>query len=114
LAEIYRTHLDVYGPEFESFLKFRREDGILEARLHTDDGPLRWNLEVAALAGGSALLDVAREAAAEAAEETRIETPVLTNALDPVSYRDFMVFQEHFSFGYRWQNARPPGLGCRF
>ena len=46
LAEIYRTHLDVYAKEFESFLKLRREDGILEARLHTDDGPLRWNLEV--------------------------------------------------------------------
>ncbi len=35
---------------FESYadkyacLKMRREDGILEMRLHTDDGPLRWGL----------------------------------------------------------------------
>ncbi|NMO01112.1 enoyl-CoA hydratase/isomerase family protein [Gordonia sp. TBRC 11910] len=46
MAEIYRTHLADYAEQFGSFLRFRREDGILEARLHTDDGPLRWNLEV--------------------------------------------------------------------
>jgi enoyl-CoA hydratase/carnithine racemase len=44
VPELYRTHLDDYAEQFSSFLKFRREDGILEARLHTDDGPLRWNL----------------------------------------------------------------------
>ncbi|MBS1843637.1 MAG: enoyl-CoA hydratase/isomerase family protein [Actinobacteria bacterium] len=26
-------------------MKFRREDGILEARLHTDDGPFQWGLD---------------------------------------------------------------------
>lgn len=46
MADIYRTYLKDYAKTFESFLKLRREDGILEARLHTDGGPLRWNLEV--------------------------------------------------------------------
>jgi|HubBroStandDraft_6_1064221.scaffolds.fasta_scaffold09930_4 2-keto-4-pentenoate hydratase/2-oxohepta-3-ene-1,7-dioic acid hydratase in catechol pathway len=64
----------------------------------------------AALAGGEAFLDAAAEAAAAAAEEALVAEPVLTNALDPVSYRDFMVFQEHFSFGYRWQNRPVPDV----
>ena len=64
----------------------------------------------AALAGGEAFLDAAREAVDDAAEETRVEDPAFTNALDPVSYRDFMVFQEHFSFGYRWQNRPVPDV----
>lgn len=46
MSDMYRTHLDDYAKQFASFLHLRREDGILEARLHTDDGPLRWNLEV--------------------------------------------------------------------
>ncbi|WP_228001758.1 fumarylacetoacetate hydrolase family protein [Nocardia australiensis] len=62
----------------------------------------------AALAGGEAFQDAARQAISDAAEETLVEDPVLTNALDPVSYRDFMVFEEHFSFGYRWQNRPVP------
>ena len=62
----------------------------------------------AALAGGEAFLDAAREAVSDAAEESRAPDPVLTNALDPVSYRDFMVFEEHFSFGYRWLNRPVP------
>jgi 2-keto-4-pentenoate hydratase/2-oxohepta-3-ene-1,7-dioic acid hydratase in catechol pathway len=64
----------------------------------------------AALAGGEAFLDAAREAADAAADETRVTDPVLASALDPVSYRDFMVFEEHFSFGYRWQDKPVPDV----
>jgi len=32
-----------YSSKFET-IKLRREDGILEMRLHSDDGPLRWSL----------------------------------------------------------------------
>ncbi|WP_328397082.1 enoyl-CoA hydratase/isomerase family protein [Nocardia sp. NBC_00416] len=39
---LFRTHLDDYGPLFEQFFKLRLEHGILEVRMHTDDGPLRW------------------------------------------------------------------------
>jgi 2-keto-4-pentenoate hydratase/2-oxohepta-3-ene-1,7-dioic acid hydratase in catechol pathway len=60
----------------------------------------------AALASGEAFLDAAAEAAADAAEEALVAEPVL----DPVSYRDFMVFQEHFFFGYRWQNRPVPDV----
>lgn len=61
-----------------------------------------------ALAGGSAF----QRAVAEAVQSpTAIVTdPRLTNALDPAGYRDFMVFEEHFSFGYRWQNKPVPEI----
>jgi enoyl-CoA hydratase/carnithine racemase len=35
------TSLDQYGHQFSS-IHMRREDGILELRLHTEDGPVRW------------------------------------------------------------------------
>lgn len=34
----------------------------------------------------------------------------LTNALDPSGYRDFMTFERHFSFGYRWQGKPVPDV----
>jgi len=37
------SRFDTYRDKF-SCLRMRREDGILEMRLHTDDGPLRWGL----------------------------------------------------------------------
>ncbi|OCI90883.1 crotonase [Agrobacterium sp. 13-626] len=36
-----RTHFDQYADKYQS-IKMRREDGILEVRLHTNDGPLKW------------------------------------------------------------------------
>jgi enoyl-CoA hydratase/carnithine racemase len=43
---LYRTYLDDYRPKFDQFFALRREDGILEVRMHTDGGPLRWGGEV--------------------------------------------------------------------
>lgn len=43
---LYRTHLDDYGPQFERFFVLARQDGILEVRMHTGNGPLRWGSEV--------------------------------------------------------------------
>lgn len=43
-------------------------------------------------------------------ELASVVTPVLGNAIDPASYRDFMVFEEHFSFGYRWQGKQVPDV----
>lgn len=63
-----------------------------------------------ALALGENFLDTARDALEHAHEDTVVTDPTLTNALDPTSYRDFMVFQEHFSFGYRWQNKPVPDV----
>ncbi|WP_353211063.1 enoyl-CoA hydratase/isomerase family protein [Rhodovarius sp.] len=37
------SRFETYRDKF-SCLRMRREDGILEMRLHTDDGPLRWGL----------------------------------------------------------------------
>ena len=64
-----------------------------------------------ALAGGEAFLDVAR-AAAETADGDALVTgePQLINALDPSGYRDFMTFEEHFSFGHRWRGNPVPDV----
>jgi 6-oxocamphor hydrolase len=40
---MYRTHLEDYAERWQQFVRFRREKGILEVRLHTNDGPLLWN-----------------------------------------------------------------------
>ena len=42
----YETHLEVYAEKYSDFFRFRREGGILEARFHTNDGPMKWGLEV--------------------------------------------------------------------
>ncbi|MEV0045593.1 fumarylacetoacetate hydrolase family protein [Nocardia rhamnosiphila] len=63
-----------------------------------------------ALSLGQAFHETVRDALEAARENTVVHDPRLTNALDPTSYRDFMVFQEHFSFGYRWQNKPVPDV----
>jgi len=45
-SPIYRTSLDDYAGKWAEFLQLRREDGILEVRLHSDGGPCRWGLEI--------------------------------------------------------------------
>lgn len=45
MTDKYRTSLDDYAPRYSEFLAFRREDGILEARFHTNGGPFQWNLD---------------------------------------------------------------------
>jgi len=42
----YRTRLEDYAPKFERNFSFQRRDGILEVRMHTRNGPLRWGGEV--------------------------------------------------------------------
>ncbi|KAL1908629.1 hypothetical protein Sste5344_005453 [Sporothrix stenoceras] len=43
---IYRTHLAEYSKKYANFFTFRREDGILEVNVHSNGGPLQWNLEI--------------------------------------------------------------------
>ncbi len=38
----YRTYLEEYAPKWEGMAHLRRENGILEVRFHTDDGPVRF------------------------------------------------------------------------
>lgn len=64
----------------------------------------------AALALGPRFLDAAREVLREAPEDRILSAPCFTNALDPSNYRDFMVFERHFSFGYRWQGKPVPDV----
>jgi enoyl-CoA hydratase/carnithine racemase len=40
---LYRTYLEEYSETWQEFVKFRRENGILEIRFHLEDGPWRWN-----------------------------------------------------------------------
>lgn len=44
--EMYRTYLEDYSTRWEEFFQIRREDGILEVRMHSDGGPCRWGLEI--------------------------------------------------------------------
>ena len=61
-----------------------------------------------ALRGGADFHDAVAAVLADAPDDAVVTDPELTNALDPISYRDFMVFERHFSFGYEWQNKPVP------
>jgi enoyl-CoA hydratase/carnithine racemase len=43
---MYRTHLDDYAEKWSEYFTFKREDGILEMRMHTEGGPAKWGLEL--------------------------------------------------------------------
>ncbi len=44
--EIYRTRLEEYSERWAEYFTMRREDGILEVRMHTNGGPASWSLEL--------------------------------------------------------------------
>lgn len=46
MPELYRTRLEEYSKKYSSFFTFRRENGIIEVKMHTNGGPLMWNLEI--------------------------------------------------------------------
>lgn len=43
--EMFGSRLEDYAEKYKEFFIFKRDKGILEARFHTDGGPMRWNLE---------------------------------------------------------------------
>lgn len=45
MADMYRSSLDEYGDKYSDFIRFRRENGILEVRFHTNDAEFEWSLE---------------------------------------------------------------------
>ncbi|MCV7100417.1 fumarylacetoacetate hydrolase family protein [Mycobacterium palustre] len=63
-----------------------------------------------ALGGGDVFADAMKRTLDERPNEAKVVEPVLTNALDPITYRDFMVFERHFSFGYKWQGKPVPEI----
>jgi len=69
----------------------------------------------AALEGGNAFTDAAL-AAIEVVEEAAAipNDSVFIAPLDPPAYRDFMAFERHFSFGYRWRKLPVPGVLYEF
>ena len=64
----------------------------------------------AAIAGGEAFLAAARAALTTEVEAAVVAEPDLAGALDPAAYRDFMIFEEHFSFAYRLQEMPVPDV----
>ncbi|MBL5973669.1 MAG: enoyl-CoA hydratase/isomerase family protein [Candidatus Leucobacter sulfamidivorax] len=44
--EMYRTYLEEYREKWAEFFTFKREDGILEVRMHTEGGTASWGLEL--------------------------------------------------------------------
>jgi 2-keto-4-pentenoate hydratase/2-oxohepta-3-ene-1,7-dioic acid hydratase in catechol pathway len=68
-----------------------------------------------ALAGGAAFLEAAARAIADSDPGAAVDQGAnLISALDPSAYRDFMVFEEHFSFGYGWQGKSVPTVLYEF
>jgi len=64
-----------------------------------------------ALGFGKLFLDMAAACAADASGDVVTEHPSRFLApVDPPLYRDFMVFEEHFSFGYRWRGLETPAV----
>lgn len=62
-----------------------------------------------ALEHGDLFLDQAREcAASHAGDLDQLHPERFLCPVDPPLYRDFMVFEEHFSFGYRWRGLETP------
>jgi enoyl-CoA hydratase/carnithine racemase len=45
MSVVFATKLEDYAEKFADYIQFRREDGILEARLHTNGGPMIWGPE---------------------------------------------------------------------
>lgn len=44
--EMYRTHFDEYAETWQDYFAFKRENGVLEVRMHSEGGPARWDLEL--------------------------------------------------------------------
>lgn len=61
-----------------------------------------------ALGAGDRFRDAVNDVLQRQPEAALVADPAFANALDPAGYRDFMVFEQHFSFGYRWQNKPVP------
>ncbi|GAB1818634.1 fumarylacetoacetate hydrolase family protein [Herbidospora sp. RD11066] len=62
----------------------------------------------AALELGDAFWDSARHALESTSGDGLVADPVLGCPVDPAYFRDFMVFEEHFSSGYKWQGKEVP------
>jgi 2-keto-4-pentenoate hydratase/2-oxohepta-3-ene-1,7-dioic acid hydratase in catechol pathway len=89
---------------------------ILERRGASREGALRLAVAVApasmsaALAGGDVFMDAARAAASDPEADRIFDESNFIAALDPTGYRDHMVFERHFSFGYKWQGKPVPEI----
>ena len=63
----------------------------------------------AAIAGGDAFLEASKAALDEPGGAGAVDgEPHQTLALDPSGYRDYMIFEGHFSFGFRMQDWPVP------
>jgi enoyl-CoA hydratase/carnithine racemase len=45
-GELYRTHLDEYAEKWKEYFVMRRENGVLEVRMHSQGGPVKWDLRL--------------------------------------------------------------------
>lgn len=44
--EMYRTYIDEYADKWADYFAMRREDGVIEVRMHTDGKEAEWGLEL--------------------------------------------------------------------
>lgn len=92
------SHFDEYRDRYENFA-LEREDGILEFRLHSGDGPLRW-CESAHREFGPALADVGRD--------TENRVVILTGTGD--TFLTELDFETRASTPAQWDKVYREGL----
>jgi enoyl-CoA hydratase/carnithine racemase len=91
----YRTHLDDYGEKWSEFLVMRREEGILEVRMHTEGGPAKWGIGI-----HRALIPAFHDIAMDPDNECVILTgtgEAFLGATDPEDWKRFG-FTEKYTF----------------
>lgn len=105
------------GPWFDVRTAERRE---MERRGATPRGARRLAAAIvpesttAALENGDRFIEALRRAVEMSDEEAIVDQPTFVTPLDPSAYRDFMAFEKHFSFGYRWRGLEVPGVLYEF
>jgi 2-keto-4-pentenoate hydratase/2-oxohepta-3-ene-1,7-dioic acid hydratase in catechol pathway len=69
----------------------------------------------AALEQGAAFTQIALSSLEALTQgDATLSSPRFMTPLDPCVYRDFMVFEQHFSFGYKWRKLDVPNVLYEF
>jgi enoyl-CoA hydratase/carnithine racemase len=110
---MYRTHLDDYAEKWSEYFTFKREDGILEMRMHTEGGAAKWSLELHR-AFIPALADVHHDPENEILIFSGTGDKFL-DSMDPegwerYGFREPMTFEKGYDFWYLDQVHEPFSL----
>jgi enoyl-CoA hydratase/carnithine racemase len=111
--EMYRTYLNDYSERWSEYFTFKREDGILEMRMHTERDSAKWSLELHR-AFIPALADVGHDPENEILIFSGTGEKFL-DSMDPegwerYGFREPMTFDKGYDFWYLDQVHEPFSL----